>query len=705
MRLLPAKKFRLRPAIIALFAALTVPVFMTIVTVNYVSNDSIVRANADTLIERFRADAIESVANTFNPIKSLVHSAATVGGQQHDFYSDNRSLKYLLDMLVHSDKLVSIYVGMADGSFRQARRINPDVPIQNKLPPDGVGYAYRWIEPSNSAERTDHYVFLDKERRSIGTSDFATNYDPRRRYWYRHTVETDDLVISDPDVFAALGLIGFTVGAPIKVDGKTVGVAAADLTLEGLSQYLAERKISPGTLSFILDSQGGVLANSELAKTYANDDGRVELKHISSLDNVLPAIAFSSRPRNSSGSYTFSHGGKRYVASCSPLPVQFGKRWQLFIVTPLSDFVSQFDANNNRLLWIGLTAIGVQLLVIYLLSRVLSSPLERLAVKIDQIEHLSAQTSVPVRSPIAEISVLSKAIDTLDVTVKAFTAFVPVGLVRQLLSSDQKLELGGHSQFLTVFFSDLEAFSTLSEEIPTQELMSRVSAYFEIVTHAVDEEAGTIDKFIGDGVMAFWGAPTLLEDHAWRACLTALRIRRRMELLNRRWQDEGLKPLKIRIGIHSDAVLVGNIGSRERMGYTVIGDGVNIAARLEGLNKEYETSLCISHSVYKETGERLCVRPIDDVVVRGRRARIPIYELLGAYGADPELEPNSATVRLCNLTRQAHDARVRGDVALAVARYHDILADYPGDTVSRQLVARLTGLEPPRPTTLRAAAK
>src|SRR5262249_10919026 len=110
-------------------------------------------------------------------------------------------------------------------------------------------------------------------------------------------------------------------------------------------------------------------------------------------------------------------------------------------------------------------------------------------------------------------------------------------------------------------------------------------------------EAGTIDKFIGDGVMAFWGAPALLDDHAWRACVAALRIRQRMVGLNRRWQDEGLRPLNIRVGIHSDAVLVGNIGSPERMGYTVIGDGVNIASRLEGINKEYGTQLCISHSV------------------------------------------------------------------------------------------------------------
>jgi adenylate cyclase len=125
-----------------------------------------------------------------------------------------------------------------------------------------------------------------------------------------------------------LGLIGFTVAAPIFHDGKMLGVAAADITLDGLSEYLVERKISPGTLSYILDHQGRVIANSERIKTYANYNGRVELQHITSLGNDLPAIAFSARPRDSEKLFT-THAGKDYVASLTTLPADFGKRWQL----------------------------------------------------------------------------------------------------------------------------------------------------------------------------------------------------------------------------------------------------------------------------------------------------------------------------------------------------------------------------------------
>jgi len=189
MKGLFTRKLRLRPTILTLFVLLTVPVFFTIVAVTYLSNDSLARSHANDLVTRFRADAISNIQDMFGPIKSLVRSAAAIGNEQPDFYASNRSLKYLFSILVHSDKIISMYVGAADGSFRQARRIDPNVMIQGKLPPQGSKYAYRWIDRSKGAAPVDHYVLLDATEAEIGTSDEATSYDPRPRLWYRRTVE------------------------------------------------------------------------------------------------------------------------------------------------------------------------------------------------------------------------------------------------------------------------------------------------------------------------------------------------------------------------------------------------------------------------------------------------------------------------------------------------------------------------------------
>ncbi len=685
-------KPRLRPSILTAFVVLTVPVFAALISVNYISNDRIARQGANELIERFRAGAIENIDNDINPIRSLIRAAAALGEQSPDFYADDRSIPYFHSLVLHSDKIVSAYVGLADGSFRQSRRIDPDVRVFNDFPPRGTVYASRWVEPAGGPSTIDKYVFLDGNGKTLGESSAPSSYDPRTRGWYRNTVKAGELHITDPDIFAALGLTGFTVAAPYSAGGIVRGVVAIDITLDSLSQYLTERKVSPGSLSYILDSQGRVIAASDRSRTYANDEGLLVLRHISSLDNELPSAAFSARPREAARDnlfYSFHRNGKEYVVSLSSLAENLGKRWQLFIVTPVEDFTGIYQRHNQRLLVLGLVAIALEIAIIYLLSGVISRPLERLAVDVDKIRQLDTGSHVTIPSSIREIATLSRAVDTLGHAIQSFGSFVPIGLVRQLLESEQKLELGGHSRFLTVFFSDIEAFSTQSEQVPSQDLLLRTSAYLELVTDVIEEEQGTVDKFMGDGVMAFWGAPALLENHAWRACVAALRIKRGMDEMNGRWQAGGQQPLRVRIGIHSDAVLVGNIGSKKRMSYTVMGDGVNVAARLEGVNKEYGTQICISHSVYKEVGERLCARPIDDVTVKGRRSSVPIYELLGTIGDDPAAEPSPHTVRLCKMTRLAYEAAINGDRPLALQRYREIAAAFPGDRVAAVLISRL----------------
>jgi adenylate cyclase len=330
----------------------------------------------------------------------------------------------------------------------------------------------------------------------------------------------------------------------------------------------------------------------------------------------------------------------------------------------------------GAILLLGILAVLFQIGVIYFLANYISHPLEFLTREIEALINFKTHEKFKIRENITEINTLANAITKLKSTITAFTSYVPRDLVNDLLSSGKDIELGGESRYLTVLFSDLKDFSTLSEITPSRELLLRVSSYLELMTYAIKEEGGTIDKFIGDSVMAFWGAPLLNQNHAYHACAAAFKTKRRMVFLNEKLVAEEKPPLVVRIGIHSDAVLVGNIGSAERLSYTVMGDGVNIAARLEGINKEFNTDICISHALFMEAGERLWVRPIDQITVKGRKGELVIYELMGIKGGDAETAPTEIEKELCIFTKNAFELYMNGSYVEALVIYEDLVDRY-----------------------------
>jgi class 3 adenylate cyclase len=314
----------------------------------------------------------------------------------------------------------------------------------------------------------------------------------------------------------------------------------------------------------------------------------------------------------------------------------------------------------------------------------LSRPIENISRELKSVEALSFESGSGNVSKIKEIAQLQSAAALLRNSLQSFSSFVPLDVVRELVRTGTPLTLGVEQRFMTVLFTDIEDFSSLSEQLPANDLLGQMSVYFEEVSRAITQEAGTVDKFIGDGVMAFWGAPAERSDHALRACAAALRATRRMAEVNERWAGEGRPKLRTRIGLHSADVLVGNVGSTERLSYTVMGDGVNVAARLEGMNKIFGTAICVSDSVVEAAGPTLVVRPLREVQVKGRVHAFMVYELLGIEGDDdPEVAVHEADARLGRMTWDAWRHLERGDVAQASRGYRAILDEYPGDPVAK----------------------
>ena len=212
---------------------------------------------------------------------------------------------------------------------------------------------------------------------------------------------------------------------------------------------------------------------------------------------------------------------------------------------------------------------------------------------------------------------------------KAFHLYVSPAVVSDLMKEPEKLKLGGNTKELTLLFSDIRGFTTFSEKLTPDFLGDMLNEYFSLMTSSIFAHGGTLDKFIGDAVMAIFGAPLDLPGHPLNGCLSARSMISNLNKLNIKWESEGKNPIKIGIGLHTGKVKVGNFGSHERFDYTVIGENVNLASRLEGLTKPYGVDIIISDATYKNVEDKMLCRQLDRVMVKGSNKPLEIFELIG----------------------------------------------------------------------------
>jgi adenylate cyclase len=219
-----------------------------------------------------------------------------------------------------------------------------------------------------------------------------------------------------------------------------------------------------------------------------------------------------------------------------------------------------------------------------------------------------------------------------------FQQYVPPAVVRELIRRPELLALGGEERVATVLFSDVRGFSEVAERMPPAGLVALLNEYLTAMTDVVVQNGGIVDKYIGDCLMAEFGVPVPLEDHAVRACRAALRMRDELRRLRGEWLGRGMPALHARTGINTGPVLVGNLGSHRMMDYTCMGDHVNLASRLEGLNKVYGTEIVVSEFTWREVQAHFVGREIDCVRVLGRGEAVHLYELMAARedGVDAE---------------------------------------------------------------------
>jgi adenylate cyclase len=467
---------------------------------------------------------------------------------------------------------------------------------------------------------------------------------------------------------------------PIDVYQERQGVLAIIIEYTRLSRFLAQLDVGRTGTAFILDGSGELIA--------APDREADELHPAHSRLDMLPLARMAATEagedgRKQAGRHRLVLHGAAYEVALTPLPFP---GWSLATVIPEAEFLGPVETTLQRLI-IGL-AIGALLAAFasaMLARSVIAAPLARVVGEIRHVENFALDQVRRHPSHLAEIASLSGAIAEMAAGLSAFRKFIPADLVRLLLRKGVEAKPGGLIQELTVMFIDVAGFTRLSERMGDR-VVPLLSKYLDVASEVITANGGTIDKFIGDAVMAFWGAPTAQANHAFLCCRAALACREAIETAG--VNDDRGEPLQIRIGINSGRMLVGNIGSELRLNYTVIGDAVNVASRLEGANKQYGTQILIGSRTAELVGHAFVTREIDSIAVYGRVEELAVFELIGSVEDNGGEKADWVTSYEQGLSRYR-----RRDFSGAILKFEAVLRGRPHDRPALILLERCKRLE------------
>jgi adenylate cyclase len=420
-------------------------------------------------------------------------------------------------------------------------------------------------------------------------------------------------------------------------EGRFVGVLRTGLRTETIDRIIWEEqeRVRPNRI-VLCDEEGRLVARLAPEDAVVEEaDTSLRIVPARPPEEIRRALADPGLRRIVPGhldeSGRFLLDGKPYLVSFHGLPETQG--WRVGVVVSEDELPGVTEQRTMRRRLLGLVAL---LSAAILVGGTLT--LRTVRRGLDQIEASSARirefdfTPTAPRAFFRDVEAVMGSLELAKTAMRAMSKYVPVDLVRLLYRTGEEPRLGGETIPVSLLFSDIKGFTTLAERLPPNELALVLGRYLEVMSAAIQGCGGTIDKYIGDAIMAVWNAPTPSPDHPRRACEAALAAQAAGEALFASPEWEGRPPLVTRFGLHTDEVLVGHFGAPDRMSYTCLGDGVNLAARLEGLNKQYGTTLLVSDAVRQAAGPAFFFRLLDVVAVSGKGKAIPVHELIAPAG-------------------------------------------------------------------------
>jgi len=592
---------------------------------------------ASAYMDATSAKAFGRLQAEITAIASLVHVLATSSSvaDSNERTETGRAIplfKAVLQELPQSD---SVYAGFENGAWLQVRRIgelNDGQRERLRATPDAY-IAINLVRPTPSGELPMRRIFEDQQGNEVGQVDlWKYGYDPRKRPWYRETMKADRSLVSSPYLAFSIGAPVITVSAPLR--GKVPGVIAADLKLDTFSDFVQAQRPGEHGIVLIFDSTGSLIAHPNFAQfvvdamTHPSQPQLPNIREINS--GLVAAVLRRSHGRDQYDGSIRDDQGQDYLFRVAKFTLGEQYNANIMLLAAQEDFAQDVRRLQFRGLILAIVGGAAFIPVVWIFGSGMSRSLKSITAEAVKLQKLAEPDPLPVTSRLREIHELGSAMILAQRAIWSFAHFVPRELVQRVIDNSISTELGGVREEITVLFTDVRDFTTIAESADPDILMHQTSRYFSVLTEAFLAEGGTIDKFIGDAVMVFWNAPNPQLDHVERACRAALAGRLACEELNSQFETEGLKPFFTRFGIHVGEAVVGNLGSTERMNYTALGNTVNLAARLEGLNKQFGTAILVSEDVYLRVQHCFKFKAFESVIAKGMTKETRIFELVRA---------------------------------------------------------------------------
>ncbi|GAB2179276.1 adenylate/guanylate cyclase domain-containing protein [Dongia sp. agr-C8] len=592
--------------------------------------------NANALVKEINTRIADTVAGNLQQI--LTNASASQEALRTIFFQDvieitnEAKREFVFLSLLQSQPTVSwVAFGWPDGNFFGARKDSDE----------GI----RMVEVRHGAPgaepdllRVDSYQPVVGDIHFLDRAMSATPFRSTEQDWY-HAADQAKMPVWTEYTDTPLGKQpGIAISSKLTVYGHYLGVVMIGIDLDRLARFLTALKVTSHGRAFILDGGNRVLTASEVGTTAGgwHDLAAVKDPLAGAIQRAMTENKIDLSALTMPRTITVMDGMTEVEEYVTFTPLPF-RHWVIATVIPAEDILGEIPGATRRLYMIVIASVVVvSLLGAFVAHRLISRPIAGIAQQMHQIEHFRLENLTYRPSRLRELDELSRALRLMGTGLSAFRKYLPADLVEILIREGIEAKPGGRTQPLTVLFTDLAGFTGLTEQAPDK-IVEILGDHLDFMSRIVAAHAGTVDKFIGDSVMAFWNAPASNPHHALSACKAALACRAAFLQSAQGMQAATLGQIGLRIGVNSGAALVGNIGSHDRLNYTAIGDVVNVASRLESLNKRYGTDILIGEATFQEAGDGIITRRVDKVAVYGRRGGIAVYELLGLAETRAEL--------------------------------------------------------------------